>query len=333
MSTPSTTARRLLALAAGAALALATACGGTEPAADTDDTGGEWTFGDGTGDEITLPERPQRVVAYSGVAAALWDYGFEVVGVFGPVDGVGGEPAPQIGDVDTDQVETLSQTYGELSVESLAALEPDLIVTHAFGDLLWYLPENTEQIEAVAPIATLQITGVSAEQQIQNHLDLAVALGVDPEAEQVTEARATYEEAIARLDAATEANPDLRVVPVSASPDDFFVGNAAAGGDLGLFQEHGVNFPETGAPTGDEYEQLGWEQADTYPADLILQDARPDRTPVAELAGLPIWGDLPAVRAGQVGEWRAETPYSYARYAETVSALAEDIENSEPLDA
>ncbi|WP_158562886.1 ABC transporter substrate-binding protein [Marinitenerispora sediminis] len=335
MNTARTTTRHrpVLALTAGAALALATACGTTEPAADPQAGGEEWTFSDGSGDEVTLPERPQRVVAYSGVAAALWDYGFEVVGVFGPVDGVGGEPAPQIGDVDTEQVETLSQTYDELNIEALAALDPDLIVTHAFDDLLWYLPEDSiDQIEAVAPVAALQVTGVSAEQQLQNHLDLAVALGVDPESADVTEARATYDEALARLDAATEANPDLKVLAVSAAPDSFFVGNAAAGGDLALFQEHGVNFPETSAPDTDEYEQLSWEEADTHPADLILQDARPGRTTVQELADQPIWRGLPAVRAEQVGEWRSETPYSYLRYAETVNALAEDIEESEPLE-
>ncbi|MFC3999409.1 ABC transporter substrate-binding protein [Nocardiopsis sediminis] len=313
-----------------ALVVLLTGCGG---APDPAPEGAGWTYTDGTGEEISLPERPVRVVAYSGVASALWDYGFEVVGVFGPVETAGGGRDPQIGDVDLDRVDVISQTYGEMSIEALAAAEPDLIITKAYDDLDWYLPEGaTDQIEAVAPLLRVQINGVSAEQQLADHLDLAVALGADPESDRVAEARDDFEAALAELDTATEARPGLRVVAVSAAPDNFFVANAAAGGELGLYADHGVSLPETGAPDTDQFEQLSWEEADTYPADLLLQDARPGRTTLEELADEPLWRDLPAVEAGQVGDWATETPFSYADYAGIVRALASDIEAAEPLD-
>ncbi|MFC4564953.1 ABC transporter substrate-binding protein [Nocardiopsis mangrovi] len=324
--------RRPLAALAGCACALAltlTGCG----VPDSAEEAAGWTFTDGTGAEVALPERPERVVAYSGIASVLWDYGFEVVGVFGPAETAGGGRDPQIGDVDLDRVEVISQTYGEMSVERLAALEPDLVITQVYDDVDWYLPEGgTDQIEAVAPLARIQMNGVPAEQQLTDHLDLAVALGAEPEDPRVTEARDDFDAALAELDAAVEARPGLRVMAVSAAPENFFVVNSAAGGALGMFADHGVSLPETEAPDTDQFERLSWEEADKYPADLLLQDARPGRTTLAELDDQPLWRDLPAVRAGQVGDWPAETPFGYAAYAEMVSGLAADIEDAEPLD-
>ncbi|PSL00910.1 iron complex transport system substrate-binding protein [Murinocardiopsis flavida] len=322
------TARDLLALAAcGTLLA---ACGAPAP----EDRSGDWRFGDsGDGDvAVELPERPTRVVAYSGVAAALWDYGFEVVGVFGPVKGTGDDRAPQIGDVDTEKVEVLSETYGELGIERLAEVEPDLIVTHAYDDLLWYLPEDkTAQIEAVAPIAAIQVTGVESEKSLKKTADLAVALGVDAESPKIVAARDSFEDALAGLDDAVDANPDLRVTAVSANEADFFVGNAAASAELGLFTRHGVRFPETDAPVKDSFEQLSWEEADKYPTDLLLQDSRPGKVTPAELADIGTWRKLPAVEADQVGAWEVETPYSYDRYAGVVTRLAGEINDADRL--
>ncbi|GAB3213359.1 siderophore-binding protein DesE [Marinactinospora endophytica] len=313
------------------ALVLLSACGTAVPTEDERPAEG-WSFSDGAGNEVTLDEHPQRVVAYSGVASALWDYGYEVVGVFGPVTTAGGQPDPQIGDVDTERVEVISETYGEMSVEKLASLEPDLIVTHAYDDLAWYLPEEVDQIEAVAPLLRIQVTGAGAEELLADHLDLAVALGADPHGEAVAGALHDFDASLAELSAATEDRPALKVVAVSASPENLYVANAAAGGDLELFAEHGVRLPETDAPDTDQFEELSWEEADKYPADLLLQDSRPTSTPLADLADQPTWRTLPAVEAGQVGAWAAETPYSYTRYAEVVRALAADISEAEPLE-
>lgn len=318
----------LLAFAAGTSLLAA--CGAAEPVEQS----GDWRFGDsGDGDvTVALPERPTRVVAYSGAAAALWDYGFEVVGVFGPVQGIGDARAPQIGEVDPDKVEVLSETYGELSIERLAEIKPDLIVTHAYDELLWYLPEDKiDQIEAVAPVAAVQVTGVEAETSLQKFADLAVALGVDAESPEITTAREDFDDALAGLDDAVSANPNLRVTAVSANEADFFVGNAVASAELGMFTRHEVRLPETDAPEKDSFEQLSWEEADKYPTDLLLQDSRPGKSTPAELKDIATWRSLPAVKAGQVGAWETETPYSYDKYAKVVGRLVEEINDAEPL--
>ena len=41
------------------------------------------------------------------------------------------------------------------------------------------------------------------------------------------------------------------------------------------------------------------------------------------------WASLPAVQAGQIGNWRAELPYSRASYASYLGELAETIGNAD----
>ena len=45
--------------------------------------GGGWTYADDAGTTISLPQRPERVVAYLPLAAALWDFGLQPVGYYG----------------------------------------------------------------------------------------------------------------------------------------------------------------------------------------------------------------------------------------------------------
>ena len=41
------------------------------------------------------------------------------------------------------------------------------------------------------------------------------------------------------------------------------------------------------------------------------------------------WASLPAGQAGQIGNWRAELPYSRASYAAYLRELAEAIRNAD----
>ncbi|MGW3553062.1 ABC transporter substrate-binding protein, partial [Streptomyces griseoincarnatus] len=78
-------------LAAGGALGLGavlTACGDDDAKDGGADTkgaakSGPWSFKDDRGTTVKLDEAPKNIVAFTGVAAALYDYGIEVKGVFG----------------------------------------------------------------------------------------------------------------------------------------------------------------------------------------------------------------------------------------------------------
>lgn len=80
-----------------------------------------WTFTDDHGTTISLPERPERIVAYVGSAATLWDYGIRPVGVFGSLLREDGSKNPLAGNVDPDAVAWLGEGGSELDLEALVA--------------------------------------------------------------------------------------------------------------------------------------------------------------------------------------------------------------------
>jgi iron-desferrioxamine transport system substrate-binding protein len=132
--------RRLLAATAalGALLGLP-ACGtDTEPAPAAADP--SWNFRDARGEHVRLPRRPERIVAYVGVAAVLWDYGVRPVGIFGPQRRDDGSPDATVGNIDLATVGSTGDDYESVDYEALAVLRPDLIVTGMSGDkAMWVI--------------------------------------------------------------------------------------------------------------------------------------------------------------------------------------------------
>jgi iron complex transport system substrate-binding protein len=95
--------------------------------------------------------------------------------------------------------------------------------------------------------------------------------------------------------------------------------------DLLSFRSLGLDLVE---PEGGEqyYETLSWEQAGRYPADLVLHDTRAYSLQPDQLAAThPTWAALPAVGAGQVGRWSAETRLSAKGFAAVVEDLAATV--------
>ncbi|MFF1309528.1 ABC transporter substrate-binding protein, partial [Streptomyces sp. NPDC058320] len=146
LSTPS---RRGI-LAAGGALGLGAAlaaCG-----SDSKDSGsgaksgsaksGPWSFKDDRGTTAKADKVPANVVAFTSVAAALWDYGIECKGVFGPTKTSDGKADVQAGDIDVDKVTIIGNEWGRFNIEKYATLSPDLLVTTVYdtAGTLWSVP-------------------------------------------------------------------------------------------------------------------------------------------------------------------------------------------------
>lgn len=96
--------------------------------------------------------------------------------------------------------------------------------------------------------------------------------------------------------------------------------------DLLYFHDLGLDIVDHGIE--DFFELLSWEQANKYPADLILVDARAASMTPEDLLSIETWASLPAVQAGQVGLWYAAAPYSHARLTPIMLELAELVRNS-----
>nr|PZN41440.1 MAG: ABC transporter substrate-binding protein [Bacillota bacterium] len=300
---------------------------GPSPSAPTGADTEPWRFTDDRGVTVTLPRRPVRIVAQSTAAAALWDLGIRPVAVFGPQRRPDGSKEPEIGNVDLSAVESLGEQWGELDLEKLAALRPDLIVTTMYQPpSLWYIPDEVrEKVEAIAPTVAIHVAGRPITEVIDRFEELARALGADLSAPQVAAARQRFEQASASLREAIAAKPGLKAMFAGASLETLWVAVPSWYPDLLYFQQLGLDIvvPEQ---TDQFYEALSWEQALKYPADLILYDRRSYVVPPEELARkVPTWNQHPAVKAGQVGPWYATAAFSREGFAAIMEELAATI--------
>ncbi|MBZ6474710.1 ABC transporter substrate-binding protein [Streptomyces griseocarneus] len=337
MSTPRilTPSRRGF-LTAGGALglgALLTACGGGSSDASSDTAGGKdgaWSFKDDRGKTVKAGKTPRRIVAFTGTAAALHDFGIECVGVFGPTKLANGKPDPQAGDLDVDKLTILGNAWGEFGIEKYAGLRPDLLVSNMFEpEALWYVPEESKKkILGFAPSVGLTASRVSMLEPVKRYAALAESLGADLTAKKVTDAKARFEKAAERLRKAAKTNR-IKVMAASGSADLFYVSNPAVNADLMYFRELGVDLvvPDK-LDKGGYFESLSWENADKYQADLIILDSRTSALQPKDLAAKPTWEQLPAVKAGQVSPWMSEPRFSYAGCAPLLEDLAAAIEKA-----
>ncbi|MEU5387413.1 ABC transporter substrate-binding protein [Kitasatospora cineracea] len=340
-TSPRLTRRGLLAAggatALGAVLAACGSSGGEKAAGDGGSAGGgPWTFTDDRPQTVTAKSTPSRVVAFTGAAAALADFGLDkqLVGVFGETKGADGKADPQAGSLDVDKVEIIGNAWGEFSIEKYAALRPELLVTHMYDPgAYWYVPdESKDKILQLAPQVLVSTGRVAITQPIEHYAKLAESLGADLKAQQVLDAKARFEKASEELRQAVKAAGGVKVMACSGSADLFYVSNPKISCDLIYFAELGVEFiqPEK-TDGGDYYEGLSWENAGKYPADLLLLDQRSTALQPKDLAAKPAWGQLPAVKAGQITPWDAVPRFSYAGFAPLIERLTAAIQKSRKL--
>ncbi|MCH0540271.1 ABC transporter substrate-binding protein [Streptomyces sp. MUM 203J] len=332
-------------LAAGGALGLGAAlaaCGGGSSGKDGKDgadkgNGKAWAFKDDRGITVEAGATPRNIVAFTGMAAALHDFGVEVKGVFGPTRTADGKPDVQAGDLDVNKVKILGNIHDEFNVEEYLKLEPDVLITDMWEkDQLWYVPEKSkDKILKIADTVALWAADRSMPRVIQRHAELAESLGADVKDKKVTDSKERFEKAAARLRAAAKAKPGIRVLVGSAyqGADVFYVSAPGRPADTLYFKELGVNLVEPDkVDASGWYELLSWENVDKYKADIIMMDNRTSAVPPKELLDTkPTWGRLPAVRAGQVIPRVTEPIYSYDKCAPILESLAEALEKAEKV--
>ncbi|POX36595.1 ABC transporter substrate-binding protein [Streptomyces sp. Ru73] len=335
---PSLSRRGLLA--AGGAVgvgALLAACGSEKASgpAGSASKGGPWSFTDDRKKKVSLKTVPQRIVAFTGTAAALVDFGIDdqIVGVFGPTKLKNGKADPQAGDLDISKVTIIGNAYGQFNVEKYAGLGPDLLVTNMYEPgALWFVPdESKDKITKLAKSVAITASRKPLDKIIERYADLAESLGADLKAQKVADAKARFEKAAARLRAAAKSNP-VKVLACSGSPDLFYASNPGINADLMYFKSLGVDMivPDN-LDKGGYFESLSWENADKYKADVLLLDNRTATLQPKDLAAKPAWAKLPAVKADQITPWSSEPRFSYAGAAPLVENLAKAIEDAKKV--
>ncbi|MFI8927745.1 ABC transporter substrate-binding protein [Streptomyces sp. NPDC053474] len=332
-------------LAAGGALGLtaALAACGDEKADKSKGGGGKdggpWSFKDDRGEAAKKDSTPKNIVAFTGVAAALFDYGIEVKGVFGPTKTKDGKADVQAGDMDISKLTILGNAWDQFNIEKYVGLQPDVLISTMFDDkgTLWYVPEaSKDKILKLAPSVGVSVYDRQMTKPLERLLALAESLGADVKADKVVKAKKRFEAASERLRKAAKSRPEIKVLVGSASADVFYVSGTNLSADLEYFKALGVNFVEPPAQalkaSGGWFENLSWENVDTYKADVIMMD---NRTSALQPEGLadqkPTWGKLPAVKAGQVIPRVTEPIFSYAKCAPILEDLAEAIEKAKKV--
>ena len=306
-----TISRRTL-LAGLAATPLLAACGTSDtpaaPAAGSSAPSGfRWT--DGRGRVIDLPSVPTNVVAQSSAAAALWDAGFKVRGAYGELKTTDGKLDYQAGNLDLSQVQVIGSTYGEFSLEKLAAATPGLLIDLSFDDkTLWYVDAKVEQqVTALCPTLGVKMLDLNLVEVIESFTDLAVQLGADPAA--AAPAKAGFEEASAALRTTIGASKGATITAFSFDADNAYVSNADSAPDLAYVKSLGGQFRDARDVSPDYFATISYEKLDDYAGDIVMVDAR---NTYKGYRDQPTWKALTAVKEGRVFEWFPAAPYSYA---------------------
>ncbi|MGC4999305.1 ABC transporter substrate-binding protein [Streptomyces sp. DT195] len=332
-------------LAAGGALGLGAAlaaCGDDKGKSGSEGQakpgkGGAWSFKDDRGTTVKLGSVPTRIVAFTGVAAALYDYGIEVKGVFGPTKTKDGKADVQAGDMDVSKLTVFGNVFNQFNVEQYAAFAPEVLITTTFDPkgVLWYVPlESAAKIAKLAPSVAVSVYDRPLTGPLQRMWELAESLGADTKSAKVVDAKKRFEAAAARLRKAARSRPEIKVMAGSAAQDAFYVSGTNLSADLEYFKSLGVKFVEPSEaakkPTGGWFETLSWENVDKYPADIIIMDDRSSTIQPADITKAT-WKKLPAVKAGQVIPRSAEPILSYDKCAPLLENLAKAIETAKKV--
>lgn len=136
---------------------------------------------------------------------------------------------------------------------------------------------------------------------------------------------------------AVAEKPGLLAVALYASPSEgiLFCRPATFPG-LRQLQQLGLELvvPEGGIEDINEsftdffFDSVSLEQANKYPADLILLDA--DTSP-EDMAGVPTWATMPAVQAGQLVPFRRLGSWTYEQHAGEIEGITTAVRRRTPI--
>ncbi|MFJ4174598.1 ABC transporter substrate-binding protein [Microbacterium sp. NPDC089696] len=305
----------LAALVSASALLLASCASADatgEPAADGGD-GVTLVHPSIDGLEIDFDAQPENIVMDCYAYSSLHEYGIEPVALFGYEC----DNPFVMGDADISGIEVVGKD-GEIDVEKLAELRPDAIVGQGTADgWQWFDEDVNAQITRVAPFVALPGSD-TIDGRIADTREIAEFFGGDVASEEILASDEDLEAAKEALRTAV-TDSGLDIMLTSPTKEVLYTGVGFAQADL--LEELGATIVGADAPaTGNPWGQVAWEDASTYPADILLVEGyNDDFSFSAEL-----WDALPAVKADQLGAWSSKgamTASTYAQWLNDVAAL------------
>ncbi|MCI2416377.1 ABC transporter substrate-binding protein [Saccharopolyspora sp. K220] len=322
--------------AAAASLVVAGALSACASPGQGDQGGTGWSYTDDRGITVNAAGRPERIVAQVSAAGALKDFGVNVVGTFGPLVRDDGSTEPEAGSIDPRQVtDVTGPGYGEVNLERLTALHPDLLVSGKYAEFagLWHLVQDQEEmVKRIVPTVGVQQSGIALPEAIAKYKELARALGGDVDSARVKDDEDRFNAAAQRLrDIGARMRAEGKsILAVGGTKDEYFVVVPARNPDLDYYvKELGLPITTPQHPDvagGGYFERLSWEKANAYPGDVLLWDARPASMKPEQMKQNPVFASHPAAAANRFVAWDAVAPMSYASYAGIMTELADQLE-------
>lgn len=328
---PRSTTRALAILGLGVLVLSQTACApASEPAeAGTPAAEGGFHYTDARGDTVDLDALPEKIVMSEQAAAALIPYGIRPVGIWGSS---APEESGVLAGLDVSGIESLGVSYGDVDVDKLASLEPELVITGWYaGDYLGGLgaedAEVSKQIEQVAPMVT-----VSAQKSASASLDdwrgLAETLGADVDSGTIAAEKTAFDDGVSQLKAALEERPGTTAYAVAPSTQ-FYVAIPGEFAELIDYADWGLDVRESSVARDDtsgSFSPVSWENAGDYSSDLLLYDTRSWTTPLDQVErDHPTVGTLDAVTQGRVVDWTTDATFNYSSYTKQITLLTEAV--------
>jgi iron complex transport system substrate-binding protein len=278
---------------------------------------GAWSYSDVLGTTVTLPETPVRIAANIVTAAVLWDLGIKVVALFDWTASAhpDGDHIAW-GNIDPTAVANIGDADGNIQPEEMLLVAPDIVLTMTYdpGDPMQTLgvpPDLAERIGQIAPV--LVVTDMaSTEIQVERLVDLGVKLGADITEPSIVEARAAYDAKIEEFRTTAASKSDLTVLFMDFDPGEIYAAGPDGVPELLFLGSLGLKFANADSPEAAEFwETLSPEAALKYPSDIVYNDVYSTVLTLADLQAVPVFAAMPAVAAGQVGEWPRDFPMSY----------------------
>ncbi|MCJ1714192.1 ABC transporter substrate-binding protein [Curtobacterium sp. VKM Ac-2922] len=331
--------RSVLLTAVAATALLLAGCSSTGTTGSSDGGGGStsvsdgaWSYKDATGTTVKVDHTPKRVVVLNDIALSFVHYGLRPVGTFGQLTMASDA---RFKGLDTKGITQLGTGYGDIDLEQLAALKPDLVVTSVYptdssGTLDPKAPgygfkdiEQQKQIAAIAPIVQVKWGGKGLD-VITTISKLAESLGAKEST--VTAAEKRFDTAKQKLTAAAKQQ-DLKVVSMYADGDGAYVTRPSDEPTLQMYSDFGVDLV-TPKPKGWYWGIYSWENAGQVRGDVILLSQQGYQ--VADLEKQPTFADNPALAAGQVHSWTFPA-LDYTSQAQYMTDLAGWLQDSKKL--
>ena len=229
-----------------------------------------------------------------------------------------------MGDTDISNIEQIGKD-GEIDMEKLAELRPDAVIGHGDADgWSWFDDDVNKQLASVATFIPLP-DGDSIEENIEGTEKLGEFLGADLSDQKLVQAREDYESAKDDFSAAVEGK-DLDFMLASPTKETLYT--AVGFNHANLLEELGANIVGAEPPAeGNPWGKVAWEEANTYPADVILVEGLDDEQPFSA----ELWESLPAVEQGQISGWASNGAMTYSTFAHWLQGLAEKVKDFDKL--